>query len=206
MTEFIKWCNENQGFLSGGLSLVAIFAAIGIPAYVAHRQNKIALFDKRFEVYLLLLKIDTYYHSIRLREFKEDPHEDSIVCLVNWIYNVLTNSESLKSERILIGLLDDNAEVEGANKMDIYKELVSIISGQKNELQKGAMLFKGLVSSNLKKLADTYWEFLHSLILEYINPSCEHDLETKCEAFKNSVRKIARLMFLRNAVHKQLRY
>lgn len=77
MTELIKWCNENQGFLIAGLSLIAIFAAIGIPAYVAHRQNKIALFDKRFEVYLLLQKIDTYYHSIRVREFKKDPLEDA---------------------------------------------------------------------------------------------------------------------------------
>lgn len=206
MTEFIKWCNENQGFLSAVLSLVAIFAAIGIPAYIAHRQNKIALFDKRFEVYLLLQKIDTYYHSIRLREFKKDPHEDSIVCLINWIYNVLTNSECLISEKILIDHLENNIAAEGTNKMDVYNELVPIISCQKNELQKGQMLFKGLVSLNLKMLADTYWELLHSLVLEYLNPNCEHEIEAKCEAFKNTVRKIERLMFLRDAVHKQLRY
>ena len=64
MTEFIKWCNENQGFLSAGLSLVAIFAAIGIPAYVAHRQNKIALFDKRFSVITTLLQIIEFSKNI----------------------------------------------------------------------------------------------------------------------------------------------
>lgn len=51
MGNIIKWCNDNQGFLSAVLSIVAVLAAIGIPAFIAHRQNKIALFAKRFTSY-----------------------------------------------------------------------------------------------------------------------------------------------------------
>ena len=50
MTEIIKWCNDNQGFLSAVISVIAVIAAICIPAYIAHRQDKIALFEKRFLV------------------------------------------------------------------------------------------------------------------------------------------------------------
>ena len=51
MKAFIQWCNENQGFLSAILSAVAVFAAISIPAFIARRQNKIALFEKKYEAY-----------------------------------------------------------------------------------------------------------------------------------------------------------
>ena len=52
--EFIKRCNNNQGFLSALLAIVSIslsVVAICISISTAKQQNKIALFEKRQHVY-----------------------------------------------------------------------------------------------------------------------------------------------------------
>ena len=69
MTSIIQWCNANQGFISALLSLVAVLAAIGIPAFIAHRQNKIALFEKRFEVLKIVNKIKLFSDEISSFDF-----------------------------------------------------------------------------------------------------------------------------------------
>ncbi len=50
----IAWFNENQGFLTVILSVVAVFSslvALILSVWIAKRQERIALFDKRFSVY-----------------------------------------------------------------------------------------------------------------------------------------------------------
>ncbi len=50
----IECLNNNQGFISGILSIVGLFisgVAIWISISVSKKQNRIALFDKKFEVY-----------------------------------------------------------------------------------------------------------------------------------------------------------
>lgn len=52
--EFIKWCNCNQGFLSAILTIISFILsviAIWISISTAKRQNKIALLEKRQQVY-----------------------------------------------------------------------------------------------------------------------------------------------------------
>lgn len=56
MGSIISWCNANSGFMSAVLSLIAVCAAVGVPAWIAHRQDKIALFEKRYELYTKIKK------------------------------------------------------------------------------------------------------------------------------------------------------
>lgn len=49
----IDWCNENDGFLSAILAVLAIF----VPFRIAHTQNRIALFEKRLECYQQLIAL-----------------------------------------------------------------------------------------------------------------------------------------------------
>lgn len=42
------------------ISILALLAAVGVPSYIAYRQNKIALFEKRFAAYSDLLKLKNF--------------------------------------------------------------------------------------------------------------------------------------------------
>ena len=46
-------------------SIVAIIVAIIIPVFIANKQNKIALFDKRFKSYEVFQKYDSYLSLIK---------------------------------------------------------------------------------------------------------------------------------------------
>ena len=82
MATIIQWCNNNQGFLSAVLSLVAVLAAIGIPAFIAHRQNKIALFEKREEAlnYIKTFRDEWLYLNIRQEALFEDISSSAEIC------------------------------------------------------------------------------------------------------------------------------
>jgi len=45
------------------LSIITIIVAIGIPCYLTNRQNKIALFEKRYEVYKSFIDLESTAHS-----------------------------------------------------------------------------------------------------------------------------------------------
>lgn len=66
MKEFIA----NYGTLC--VSILTIIVAIAIPWYLANRQNKIDLFEKRFEVYLALISFTSYCNNLLLKTFKEE--------------------------------------------------------------------------------------------------------------------------------------
>lgn len=54
MNDIIEWLNSNQGFMSAILSIIGViisFIAICISISSSRQQNRIALFDKRFETY-----------------------------------------------------------------------------------------------------------------------------------------------------------
>lgn len=46
-------------------SIIAIIVAIAIPIIIGHKQNKIALFDKRFKSYEIFQKYDSYLSLIK---------------------------------------------------------------------------------------------------------------------------------------------
>ena len=46
-------------------SIIAIIVTIAIPIIIAHKQNKIALFDKRFKLYEIFQKYDSYLSLIK---------------------------------------------------------------------------------------------------------------------------------------------
>lgn len=82
MATIVQLCNKNQGFLSAILSLFAIIAAVGIPAFIAHRQNKIALFDKSEEVltYIRNLREDWLYLSVRKEALFKNMASSAEIC------------------------------------------------------------------------------------------------------------------------------
>lgn len=60
MNNFIDFLNCNEGAASVLLSVVSLVVAVGIPAWIAHKQNKIALYEKRLECYQKLMALKRF--------------------------------------------------------------------------------------------------------------------------------------------------
>jgi len=92
MSNIIQWCNDNQGFLSAVLSLIAVLAAIGIPAFIAHRQNKIALFEERFNSYQnIFFFLHAWNASLMFSDTKSDS-TDNFIAMKNLFVSFFVKS------------------------------------------------------------------------------------------------------------------
>jgi len=59
------WLIENEGFISIIAVLISLIA-IGISIYIANRQNKIGLFEKRYEVYKKYIELKTVREGLNI--------------------------------------------------------------------------------------------------------------------------------------------
>ena len=148
MAIIIKWCNDNQGFLSAVLSLVAVFAAIGIPAFIAYRQNKIALFDKRFESYTVLNRVAILAHLI-----DKDVNYKIYISLLNYVFstNFIPEDKSLEA-RISVG---------------------KYIRATGEQIQQASFLFQFINKEDLKSIEECFGT-LSGVVMNGKNASTEH--------------------------------
>ena len=65
MMKIINWFNENEGFVLAILTAVTVFIAIKVPTHIAKEQNKIALYEKRFECYQQLKSLETFWMFVK---------------------------------------------------------------------------------------------------------------------------------------------
>lgn len=65
MMKIINWFNENEGFVLAILTAVTVFIAIKVPTHIAKEQNKITLYEKRFECYQQLKSLETFWMSVK---------------------------------------------------------------------------------------------------------------------------------------------
>ncbi len=100
------------------IMLLTAFIAIGIPWYLANRQNKIDLFEKRFEVYLALINFLTYYNNLLLKTIADEipsEHNSSPDTIENYINE--RNKEQCASDfRIFLG-----TQAMGKDVSDVIK-------------------------------------------------------------------------------------
>lgn len=147
MNEIILWCNVNEGFLSAVLSLITVVVAIGVPLYIARRQDRIALFEKRHSFLSMLIKCSSFARSIN---------------------NIQTNLEVQMFFIVAI----TNRQLEKDDPQTIQKMTIELLCELKNILDEGEFLFsfdttcytKPLVSSlfaltTIKESHDNFWTF-----------------------------------------------
>lgn len=116
MNEIILWCNANEGFLSAVLALITVVVAIGIPLYIANRQDKIALFEKRYKFFSALIKCSTFARSIN---------------------NIQTNREV----QMLFIVSFSNRQLESDDPRTLQKMTTEMLCECKNILDEGEFLF-----------------------------------------------------------------
>lgn len=65
MMHVIEMIDIHEGFISAVLAIVTAAIAICVPNFIASEQNKIALFDKRFEKYQEFLALKEFSDCIK---------------------------------------------------------------------------------------------------------------------------------------------
>ena len=67
VSAFADWCGVITSILSACISGLAIYFAIQVPKQIAARQDKIALFEKRFACYMAVQQTEEFSKGIRDR-------------------------------------------------------------------------------------------------------------------------------------------
>lgn len=165
--KIVQWCNDNQGFLSAVISIIAVVAAIGIPTYIAIRQDKIALFEKRYLVLQYILKVLRFANEISSGNFKNE---------------TLGDIPELKAWAVIQVIDDGNVEdisfipTPGKKPIKTTKELlrrdVHILRRQLGNdmiiLTQGCPLFAEPIRSEIEILNNSYSEYVLSLLRDYL--------------------------------------
>ena len=73
---FIDWLAVVFSFLSIAISGVAIWFAVQVPKKIADKQDKIALFEKRYRAYSSLLTLQMFSHAIDKEFLKDDTPDE----------------------------------------------------------------------------------------------------------------------------------
>lgn len=141
INNIINWCNTNQGFMSAALSLFAVFVsvvAVWISIRGTRKQNSIALFEKRYGVYIaldfIIIRIKSAYEHIERFEYnKKEEYELKNEKIRDYIFSSIgTDSNDTKSKaRILLKNIQDIKYCEFLFSKQIYKstnELLITIS------------------------------------------------------------------------------
>ena len=153
----IDWFNQNEGFVSVILALLTILATVLIPLFIAKKQNKIALYDKRLECYRTLSSIVDFCEFISQFESFDD----------NTDQNVKPHSpiEACKNKYIFIhDGLNDKARSQ-MNMLDFWKIMFTrnCINNDKDVICVGAFLTKAISLIDAKEIADALSEFVNAL-------------------------------------------
>jgi len=87
--ELVNYCNDNQGFMSAVLALFAVIVsiiAIWISISTTKKQNKIALFEKRYQAYYMMSIFLT-----NIRHYRDS--KDSCNHIIKRLYFLLVGNE-----------------------------------------------------------------------------------------------------------------
>lgn len=186
MAEIIQWCNVNQGFLSAVLSLVAVLAAVGIPAFIAHRQNKIALFEKRFEVLKIVNKVVQFSNEIRNTD--DIIEKGAIFTLSIWVN--LQRVDFCLYERI--SFIPDTIQEQAIETrydidMDAIIQDCEIMRRQlvldANLVFQGVPLFPEPLRTGLEQLKIHYASLMLSLLEDYCGSDLSEQTKTDLKEF-----------------------
>lgn len=192
MARIIQWCNANQGFLSAVISLVAVLAAIGIPAYIAYRQNKIALFDKRFTVIITLMQIVEFARSTE--EYNSDAATanfwNGIVNLKHWViekehFGVALPALAIKDD-VTIGSFRCNQGNIDSDVQILNEKLLDDLL----QLKKAELLFSRKTALLVNELRRVYKIYVDALFDAY-SSMYDKELESMQNVFLKAAERIA---------------
>lgn len=158
MASIVQWCNENQGFLSAVLSLAAVLAAIGIPAFIAHRQNKIALFEKKYDTYCEIQKLTCLARSIKNYMLVKHPSEH---IHISQAFNAMKKpSANLYSMAIIFGF-QYNESMDTNEKLRVF---LSEIKRIEQKINSTIFLFPYIKPTVIQDMFSTCQDYIYYMV------------------------------------------
>ena len=134
------------------ISVFSVFAAIFIPWRIMRKQNNIAIFDKRFEIYKTVKKIIAFVEPVqKLKGLPNNPNPSSeqlgIALLSIWC-----NSENLSKQYWKGNELKNNPQA----KIDLINAIDDCLSNEIIILESSEFLFSKKVYCFIDKLKSKY--------------------------------------------------
>ena len=169
--------NYNEGALSIILSTCSLLAAIGIPALIAYRQNKIVLYDKRLACYQQFLALKSFYNcckefcptdesnnadsgdkcrsaylSIHCSVLDKNYQQNGIVLQSAYVLAGLESDKNMLASLAYLGFLDDEKILQGAaNTLESFvKCLFGISNVDGGNVDQAKLKFEAAFSQLLK--------------------------------------------------------
>lgn len=151
-------------------SSIAIYVAIQIPKKIAERQDKVALFEKRFELYNTLYKCRNF--SVGLSK----------------------NENSLKVFASFLGVIDHQFAVNYSDR-DLVEKIIPVLGKTITILRQGKLLFDFDLDKELNVIADS----LLDIMVIHKDPNILHkkcDTFSKIMAEQTVIEKIEKTLKL----------
>lgn len=171
---FLDYILFGANVISVIISAFALFAAIRVPKKIAENQNKIALFEKRYEMYKTLYPIINFGESLMKIETERLNRSTATQRARHYLMVYLTNKNLNFNDSKNISLTfsfnhDANFKKvfyeihtpNGENIPTYQMEFMKHISNQKAIIEQSAFLFDNDIYKLLKELASTYYLFMH---------------------------------------------
>lgn len=162
------------------LTAISVFAAIFVPYRIMKKQNNIAIFEKRFEIYILIEKIINFSKTVeKLKTLPDKQNSDEIelsYCNLQIWFTMFNNAESY-----------DKAMPK--EFLTTVKFLDEILTTQSTLLKSASFLFGKEVSQFVLELEQKYQSFIKTLsqnMLSYIKNDNYSNTKTNFNSYVNS--------------------
>jgi len=136
------------------LTAISVFAAIFVPYRIMKKQNNIAIFEKRFEIYILIEKITNFSNAVeKLKTLPNKPNPEEIEL-------------SYSNLQIWFSMFNKAKSYEETIPKDFLtsvKTLDEILTSQSTLLKSASFLFGKDVSQFVLELEQKYQSFIKTL-------------------------------------------
>ena len=142
------------------ISALALFYAIRVPKKIAEEQNKIALFDKRYEVFQLFERCVSFNKALQKSETEEEMRKD---CM----------------------LLFDELKYEELDFKIVMKKVYTF----EHTLHQMEFLFPGILENDVHELYTSLWKVLMAIIGDENVNECKKDYINTMSEFAHKYHK-----------------
>jgi hypothetical protein len=152
------------------ISVISIVCAICIPNRIMNKQNRIALFEKRYTVYVQLIEVIDFIKSVN--EIKSVPNINDPTAYD--FSNVIFIVWCLRQEKIRNVYLD---YIKTKNEEMLLNDSYKLVNEQCSLLNESEFLYNKKINNFISILSKNYSEYIRNLIVIQSVPILPKDFE-----------------------------
>lgn len=157
-----------------------IWVAVFIPWRIAEKQNRISIFNEKFETYQKCVTFLTHWRIYTKLFVDNKDKEMRLQILLSSVRHLFHNNE--KAEEILCRYLEGDV---------VPQDLLDFISDIHNDntvlFDRASCLFICLSDSDVKQISDVFSDFIRALTVSLFNKKLQSGIVGCCEAFQAEI-------------------